>query len=336
MEEWELALKNKDCEKLLEIFDEYFEQIEEDKIEEELKRVGEVAIECENFDLLHEVAHLYEHLGKTQEGIELYKRIVEKRKNKDPEDYAEALYYLADAYEHFGMPEEALKVYNELLELERKLNNEKEIALTLANIAIVKDELGETEEAIKLMEEARGLFEKLNDERNFLISLIDLAHFNYELGKYDVALELIREVLGNPIDKEIEVNARLVESEVYSGQGKYKDAALSLRNALQRAEDDEELFGLAFDSIIEFLEDLFNEGKYSELSEIPKLFAELFEDDTRHFFEAIAKLAEWRLGNENARKDFEELYNKIENEELRQIIDEWKRPKLSLSLGLSL
>jgi len=334
MNEWELALKNKDCKKLLELFDDYFDEVSEDKLEEELKRVGEVAVECEDFDLIHEIAHIYEHLGEAEKGIDLYKRIVEKRKGRNTEDYAEALYYLADAYDHFGMPEEALKTYEELLELEKRIGNKREIGLTLANLAIIKDELGNVEEAIKLMEEARKIFEELKDENNYLISLIDLAHFKYELGEYEEAMKLIREVLRNPVDKEIEVNARLVESEIYAGERKYKEAAISLRNALQRSEDDEELFSLVFDSLTEFLEGLFNESRYRELVEVSPLFAELFEDDTKYFFNAIKGLAEWRLGNEKAREEFEENYKNIQNEELKALLDEWRRPKLSLGLNL--
>ncbi|AFK21692.1 lipopolysaccharide assembly protein LapB [Pyrococcus sp. ST04] len=333
---WEEAISEKNCEKLLDIFDDYLDTIEdEDKLREELKRAGEVAVECENFDLLHEIAHTYEHLGEVEKGIELYKKVLEKRKN-DKEKYAEALYYLADAYEHFGMPEEALKTYEELLRVEEELGNEKEKALTLANIAIVKDELENVEEAIRLMEKARDIFAKLKDEKNYLISLIDLAHFNYELGKYDEAMELIQEVLRNPIDKEVEVHSRLVESEIYAGKGENKKAAISLRKALQRAEDDEELFGIAFESVLDFIEGLFNEGNYNALKEVSPIFAELFEDDTREFFKAIEKLAEWRLGDENAKVEFEELYKRIENEDLKAMLDEWKRPKLSLGLGLSL
>ncbi|AEC51464.1 hypothetical protein PNA2_0548 [Pyrococcus sp. NA2] len=332
MKEWETALKEKDCQKLLELFDEYFETIEEEKLEEELERVGKVAVECENFDLLHEIAHLYDHLGEPEKGIELYKTVAEKRKERDLDEYAEALYYLADAYDHFGMPKEALKVYEELLKIEEKLNNKREVALTLANMAIIKDELGQTDEAIKLMEKAKDIFQEVSDERNYLISLIDLAHFNYRLGKYGEAKELIKEVLRNPVDREIEVNSRIVESEIYSGEGKYKEAALSLRDALQRAEDDEELFGLVFDTIIDFIEGLLNEGKYNQVIEVSKVFSELFEDDTRYFFEAIGKIAEWKSGKEDAKIEVDELYKKIENEDLRAILDEWRKPKLTLSL----
>ncbi|MFA4641236.1 tetratricopeptide repeat protein [Pyrococcus kukulkanii] len=333
--EWENAIKEKNCEKLLEIIEDYLDTIEdEEQLKRELERAGQVAIDCENFELIHEIAHTYEHLGETEKGIELYKSVIEKRRDRDKEKYAEALYYLADAYEHFGMPEEALKTYEKLLRVEEELGNEKEKALTLANIAIVKDELEETEEAIRIMEKARDIFAKLNDEKNYLISLIDLAHFHYELGNYEKAMELIQTVLRNPIDEEIEVHSRLVESEIYAGRGENKKAALSLRKALQRAESDEDLYGIAFESVLEFIEGLFNESNYQALKDVAPVFAELFEDDTRQFFQAIEKLAEWRLGNEEAKKEFEELYGKIENEDLKAMLDEWKRPKLSLGLSL--
>lgn len=188
--EWKKALEEKDCEKLLELFDDYIDSIEdEETLRKELERLKEVALQCEDppYDLAHEIAHVYSHLGDVEAGIELYKKLVEMKKD-DPEEYATALYYLADAYEHFGMPEKAIETYQKLLEHEEKvLKNEKEIALTLANLAVNYDEIGETEKAIELMEKAREIFERLNEEKNYLISLLDLAHFKYELGEYDEA-----------------------------------------------------------------------------------------------------------------------------------------------------
>lgn len=335
--EWEKALAEKDCEKLLELFDDYIDTIEdEETLRQELKRVGEVAVECEDpYDLLHEIGHVYAHLDDAEAGIELYKKVAERKKD-DPEEYATALYYLADAYEHFGMPDKAIETYEKLLKLEEEvLKNEREIALTLANLAVNYDELGETEKAIELMERAREIFEKLNDEKNHMISLIDLAHFHYELGNYDTAEALIREVLRNPRDDEIEINAKLVEAEIHAGREDYDKAFKALREALLKAINvNDDVFGLVFDTLIDFIEGLFNEEEYEVIARNMEGFAELFEDDTAYFFRAIAELARWRAGEEGAKERFDELYSKVENEELRSILDEWKRPKLSLSLGL--
>ena len=336
-EEWEKALAEKDCEKLLELFDDYIDIIEdEETLREELKRLGEVAVQCDDpYDLLHEIGHVYAHLDDAEAGIELYKKVVERKKD-DPEEYATALYYLADAYEHFGMPEKAIETYQKLLEHEENvLKNNREIALTLANLAVNYDDLGETEKAIELMERAREIFEKLNDEKNHMISLIDLAHFHYELGDYDTAEALIKKVLRNPRDDEIEINAKLVEAEIHAGREDYDKAFKALRDALLKAINvNDDVFGLVFDTLVDFIEGLFNENAYETIAKNMEGFAELFEDDTRHFFRAIAELARWRAGDDAAKKRFDELYAKVGNEELRSILDEWKRPKLSLSLGL--
>ncbi|ASJ06399.1 tetratricopeptide repeat protein [Thermococcus pacificus] len=335
--EWENALKNKDCEKLLELFDDYVDTIDdEETLRRELERLKSVALECEDpYDLAHEIGHVYAHLDDVEGGIELYKRLVELKKD-DPEEYATALYYLADAYEHFGKPEKAIEVYEKLLKHEEEvLKNEKEIALTLANLAVNYDELGETEKAIELMERAREIFEKLNDEKNLMISLLDLAHFHYELGNYDTAETLIKEVLRNPRDDEIEVNAKLVEAEIWAGREDYDKAFKALREALLKAINvSDDVFGVVFDTLVDFIEGLFNEGAYEAVAKNMDAFAELFEDDTAYFFKAIAELARWKAGDEDATKRFDELYSKVENEELKAILDEWKRPKLGLSLGL--
>ncbi|WP_297064656.1 lipopolysaccharide assembly protein LapB [Thermococcus sp.] len=336
-DEWGKALAEKDCEKLLELFDDYVDSIEsEGELRKELKRLGEVAVECDDpYDLLHEIGHVYSHLDDVESVMELYKRVVEKKKD-DPEEYATALYYLADAYEHFGMPEKAIETYKKLLEHEENvLKNDKEIALTLANLAVNYDELGETEKAIELMERARGIFERINDEKNRLISLLDLAHFYYELGDYGKAEELIKEVLRNPRDDEIEINAKLVEAEIHAGREDYDRAFKALREALLKAINvSDDIFGVVFDTLVDFIEGLFNEEAYDVITRNMETFAELFEDDTAYFFRAIGELARWKAGDNGAKKRFDEFYSKVENEELRSILDEWKRPKLSLSLEL--
>ncbi|WP_297092702.1 tetratricopeptide repeat protein [Thermococcus sp.] len=335
--QWEKALSERNCEKLLEFFDDYMESIEDEGVlRRELERLEEVVVGCDDpYELAHEIAHVYAHLDDADAGIGLYRRIAEGRRD-DPEEYATALYYLADAYEHFGMPEKAIETYEELLKLEEEvLKNEREIALTLANMAVNYDELGEIERAIELMERARDIFERLNDEKNHMISLLDLAHFRYELGDYDAAEALIGEVLSNPREDEIEINARLVEAEIFAGREEYDKAFRAVRDALLKAVDTgDEIFGLVFDTLVDFIEGLFNEEAYEVVAKNMESFAELFEDDTAHFFRAIAELARWRGGDEEAKKRFDELYAKVQNEELRGILDEWKKPKLSLSLGL--
>jgi tetratricopeptide (TPR) repeat protein len=335
--EWEKALAEKNCERLLELFDDYIDSIEdEETLRKELDRVKEAAVECEDpYDLAHEIAHVYAHLDDIDGGIDLYKRLVEMKKN-DPEEYATALYYLADAYEHFGMPEKAIETYQKLLEHEENvLKNEKEIGLTLANLAVNYDETGDTEKAIELMERAREIFERLNDEKNHMISLLDLAHFKYELGEYDEAEALIGEVLRSPRDDEIEINARLIEAEINAGREEYDKAFKALRDALIKAINvNDEIFELVFDTLVDFIEGLFNEGSYEVVAKNMEAFAELFEDDTAYFFRAIAELARWKAGDDKAKERFDELYARVKNEELKAILDEWKRPKLSLSLGL--
>ena len=325
--EWEKALKEKDCEKLLELFDDYIENIEdEDTLREELKKLVKIVIECEDpYDLAHEIAHVYAHLGEIEEGIELYRKIAERKKNSG--EYVTALFHLANAYEHFGMPDKAIGVYEQLLELEK---SRKEEALTLAHMALNYEELGDLERAIELMERAGELFAELGDERNYLVSLIDLAHFYYEKGEDEKAEEFINEVLKRPRDTEIEVNARLVEAEIHSGRGHYRDAFKSLSKALLKAREDEELFEYTFEMVTEFIEMLFNEGLYRELKDSLGIFVDVLEDDEgyRTFFEALRELAKFKLGEESR---LEKIYNKIP-EELREFIDELRKPKLDMSL----
>lgn len=335
VKEFEKALERKDCEAVLEYLDDYLEEIKkEDELRELLKRLEDLALECEDelaYELAHEIAHIYAHLDEIEKGIEVYKKIAEKYRESE-EKYSEALYYLAAAYEHFGLPEKAIEVYERLLELEEKRGDKKEEALTLAHMAINYEELGDLEKAIKLMNKARALFEELVDEKNYLTSLIDLAHFYYEKGEEERAKELIKEVLKTPRDTDIEINARLVEAEIYAGREDYKNAFKSLSLALVKAEESEELFEFAFDTLIEFIEDLFNEKLYREVYENIDVLVNAFEEDKelKDFFMAIRELAKMKEGIENK---FEEVYKKVPKE-LKEFIDELKKPKLGLGLAL--
>ncbi|MDN5320553.1 MAG: hypothetical protein PWP49_973 [Thermococcaceae archaeon] len=326
--EWEKALEEKDCEKLLELFDDYIDSIEdEETLRKELERLKEVALQCEDpYDLAHEVAHVYSHLGDVEAGIELYKKLVEMKKD-DPEEYATALYYLADAYEHFGMPDKAIETYEKLLELERELGNKKEEALTLAHIAINYDELEEIEKAIELMEKASVMFKELGDERNYLISLLDLAHFYYELGDYEKSEELLSEILKAPRDTEIEVNARIIEAEIKAAQEDFKGAFQSLKQALLKAleVDDEELFSIVFEAVYNFIMELFEEKMYKEVYENIGSLADAFEDineEYEKFFTAVKELAKLKDGLDN---EYDRVYGTISVDEFKELLDELKK-----------
>ncbi|AIF68549.1 hypothetical protein PAP_00515 [Palaeococcus pacificus DY20341] len=339
MEEFSKALEVKDCEKILELLDDYLHTVErEDQIIELLEKLEDAAVECESYDLAHEIAHIYAHLNKEEKIIEPYKRILEKVKENE-EKYIQALYHLADAYEHFGFLEEAINAYEELLNLERKRGDETEEALTLAHLALAHEELEDLEKAIEFMEQAREKFQKLNDELNYLISLVDLAHFYYEAGKDEKAEELIREVLKKPRSDEIEVNALLVKSEIEAERENYREAFKDISKAMLKAlETDENLFLFAFETLQNFLEALFNEKLFEEVYENVDVLVNAFDDvnkDYANFFNALGELAKLKEGQEKAKARFEELYTSIENEELREILNDFKEKGVKfLNIGL--
>ncbi|HII66839.1 MULTISPECIES: lipopolysaccharide assembly protein LapB [Thermococcus] len=328
MEEFERALKSRDCQKILEILDDYLEKIEnEDELRAFLEKVETLILKCEGsdaYELAHEITHIYAHLGELDKGIEIYKKLVEKYK-EEREKYLDALYHLADAYEHFGMPNKAIDVYEKLLELEKKIGNKREEALTLAHIAINYDELEEVDRAIELMNEASKMFKELGDERNYLVSILDLAHFHYEVGDYNRAEELILEVLKSPRDAEIEVNARIVDAEIKAAQENFKKAFSALRFSLLKALETEDLFTLAFEALYEFITGLFEEKLYKEIYENIESLAEPFEDtnpEYTKFFIAIGELAKLKEGQENR---YEEVYTSIEVNEFKELLDELKK-----------
>lgn len=339
MKEFWDAIEKKDCEGVLELLDDYLEQVED---EEELMRTAgvleDLAIECGSYDLAHEIAHLYSHMGE-EDIFRPYRRILEGSKG-DLEKYAEALYHLAEAYEHFGFPEEAVKTYGELLKVEEEHGSELEQALTLAHMALAYEEMDELEKAIETMEKAKESFKRLGDETNYLVSLVDLAHFYYEAGDDGRAEAYIKEVLKSPRGTEIDVNALLVESELYAGRGDYKRAFGNISKAmLQSLEaEDENLFLFAFDTLLNFLDEMFGGKEFKGVYENINLLADAFEGlngDYGTFFKAIAELARFKEGQEDAKNRFERLYSSIEDDELREILDEFREKGVKfLNVGL--
>lgn len=330
MEEFEKALESRNCQKILEILDDYLEKIEnEDELRAFLEKVETLILKCEGpeaYELAHEIAHIYAHLGELDKGMEIYKKLAEKYK-KEREKYLDALYHLADAYEHFGIPEKAIKAYEELLKLEQEVGNKREEALTLAHIAINYAELGELDKAITTMKKASEMFNKLGDEKNYLISLLDLAHFYYETEDYEKSEELIARILKSPRDAEIEVNTKIVEAEIRATQDDFKRAFSALRTALIKALEvnNEELFTIGLEAVYEFITGLFEEKMYREVYENIYDLAEAFEEVNKEyvkFFTAIGELAKLKEGSDN---NYNSIYESIEVNELKELLDELKK-----------
>lgn len=326
MEELERAIAEKDCEKVLELFDDYIEGVEDEgELKATLKKLEELAADCWSYDLAHEVAHVYAHLGEEERLFNAYRNITERARGSDR--YAEALYYLADAYEHFGFYEEALKTFEELYKIEKSAGERKEEALTLARMALVHEELDDLEEAIKKMEAASALFKELGDDLNFTITLVDLAHFYHSSGDDERAMRLIEEVLRNPRDTEVEVNALLIRADVKLENGQYREGFKDIAVAMVKAfETDEELFIFVLDTMKHHVETLITEKNYAPVYENMDLFVEAFDEheDYARFFRAIAELARLKEGDEAAKGRFDELYAGVEDNDLRALLDELK------------
>lgn len=339
MEEFEKAMVGKDCERVLELFDDYLEGVEdEEKLRETLKELEKLAVDCWSYDLAHEVAHVYAHLDEEERLFNAYRGIVERARGSDR--YAEALYYLADAYEHFGFYEDALKTFEELYELEKASGERKEEALTLARMALIHEELDDLEEAIRKMESASALFRELGDDLNHMITLVDLAHFHHEAGDDGRALALLEEVLRNPRDTEVEVNALLIRGEVKLEKGQYREAFKDISMAMAKAlETSEELFLFVFDALMQYIGTLIADREYAPVYENMNLFVEAFEEYEEYasFFGAIAELARFKEGDEEAKARFGELYSRIGDEDLRAILDELRSVGTTvLNVGMGL
>lgn len=214
------------------------------------------------------------------------------------------------------------------------MKNEKEIVLIFVNFVVNYDEIGEIEKVIEFMEKVREIFERLNEEKNYFISFFDLVYFKYELGEYDEVEVLIKEVFRNFRDDEIEINVKFIEVEIWVGRGDYDKVFKVLCEVFVKVIDvSDDIFGIVFDILIDFISGFFEEGFYEVVVKNMEVFVEFFEDDIVYFFRVIGEFVRWKVGDDEVKKCFDEFYEKVENEELKEIFDEWKKFKLVFGLS---
>jgi non-specific serine/threonine protein kinase len=89
----------------------------------------------------------------------------------------------------------ARAMYEESLALRRELGDERGIANTLHNLAILMREQGELDRAAPFYEESHDLYRKLGEPRNIAISLNSIASLAVDRGDYARAEAAIREGL---------------------------------------------------------------------------------------------------------------------------------------------
>ena len=143
------------------------------------------------------------------------------------QEQARLLYALGVAYSQLSKPEEALRNYQNAFEIQRRLDEKHDLAMTLNGIAQIQDETGKFADALKSFQEALRLRREMGDKAGIGDSLIDLAGFYEARGRNEESLTALKESL--LIQREVGNQAyeALCLSNIgvnYADEGKYEDA----------------------------------------------------------------------------------------------------------------
>jgi len=150
------------------------------------------------------------------------------------------------SYDQLDKEDEALRYFQQALEVRRKLDDKRGIAVTLNAMAQIQESGGKSAEALKNYEEALKIRREIGDKNGMSATLLDLGGFHLYLGHYDQALDLFKQALQVQRDLGNESSQGLCLNNiglVYLSKADYENAltyfqqALDLRKKSQIAED---------------------------------------------------------------------------------------------------
>lgn len=150
------------------------------------------------------------------------------------------------SYDQLDKDDEALRYFQQALEVRRKLDDKRGIAVTLNSMAQIQEQSGKSAEAEKNYQEALAIRRAIGDENGVGGTLLDLGGFHLDLGHYDEALELFKQALQVQRDLGNESSQGLCLNNIgltYLSKADYENAltyfqqALDLRRKSQIPED---------------------------------------------------------------------------------------------------
>ncbi len=142
---------------------------------------------------LHNIAMIHQKKGDYDTALDLYNQSLEITKSFDDRGISYPLHNIAMIHQEKGDYDTALDMYNQSLEIERKLGDQRGIAITTTEIGRLFLATGRYKEALQNFMTAAEIFEKL-DSPNTIIALNYIDAMKQELG----------ETLFNQYQKEIE------------------------------------------------------------------------------------------------------------------------------------
>ena len=99
------------------------------------------------------------------------------------------------SYDALNKEDEALSYFQQALDVRRRLDDKRGIAVTLNAMAQIQEDSGKSAEALKNYQEALKIRQQIGDKNGMGATLLDLGGFQSDLGHYDQALDLYKQAL---------------------------------------------------------------------------------------------------------------------------------------------
>jgi tetratricopeptide (TPR) repeat protein len=146
--------------------------------------------------LLHELAYLYDDLGKPEEAIALYQQsLALTERIGNIHGRAATLHQMAIIYVNQGEVEQAIALYQQSLELKERIGDVQGKAATLNNLAGIYADQGEVEQAIALYQQSLELTERIGNVQGKAATLNNLAGIYADQGDVEQAIALYQQSL---------------------------------------------------------------------------------------------------------------------------------------------
>ncbi|AEC51619.1 hypothetical protein PNA2_0703 [Pyrococcus sp. NA2] len=294
---------------------------------EEIKEILEKKIDSLSDEELQEILEIGEKIGKEKGDLELLKLVtyyyaeffgIDKLKefeNVAKEKGFDGLLHLADLYSLLGYPEKALDIYRELLKKESDPERRGEVYY---GIATVHEDLQEYDKARDAIEKAVKAFKDSGNEEKLQQAEVYYAYITFEAGDKVKAKEILAGMLPRVKDRNIRAQIHIVFKEIFEDDENYEAAIQEALYSLVESEDDE-VFEVAFDGLIDLLWQLILDDKYEEIYlNMPMFKAAL--PNLQEFFEGVRRIALYRAGK-IGREEVSEMIMKIKDERLVSILE---------------
>ncbi|NJF24388.1 hypothetical protein [Thermococcus sp. Bubb.Bath] len=311
MEEILKVIEEKDTKKLANLLYYKIDELEDEQLEEVLKKAEELALEQKDYELYKLVVYYYHEFLEVDK-ISEFEELAEK------EGSFEAKFHLADLYFLIGELEKSLALYDELLEEELKGGNLEHIAEIQYNMALIREELQDYEKAYELLEGAEENYEKLGDRERLLHVRVYKAYVRFEMGETYEAKAMLASLL--PEAMELQNGGLLAEihmsfEEIFEEDEDYEAALQECLYALLWARGTE-YYDVAFDTLVDVLWQLFLDDDFETVYNNTPMFRDALPN-LDGFFEGVRYLALYKDGRVEESK-LKEIVEKVED---RRLID---------------